>query len=281
MVVMDGPNFKANTGTEKNINIDLNIDTLVSEIQSTVKYTDDHFKDYPLFHDGSADPWGQYNTGLHQEAFWKNKGIVVRNSIFNCDFDGVWCYHSNPDINPGAKNGNNPEDSMIFVNAGLFMGHDDPYDEYELYLHKGKVIQVMKDGFVLKSYSNGEEIRNVYDEYKDDWGRLLRLAFPRALGVNTASSWESITVQFKDRNDDMFDGTEFILRACYRNYVLDDDTILETSNEDFFLPYHEDDDTAVQWFARYLNTKYAGYDNYFVKLTENHIDKILRVYWWS
>ncbi|WP_031555163.1 RNA polymerase sigma factor [Oribacterium sp. FC2011] len=255
------------------------IDKLISEIDESVLYTDSHEDAYQEYYgDYSADPWGQYDSRLQSYNYCKKGDIVVKNTIW--DNDIITCYRLNPDINPGTENGKNPEDTAIYIKAEDFNGNDD-YIEYEFYLNDGKIFLIRKEGRVLGQYLDGADIQSVYEEYKDDWGHLLESAFPGALGIDYDPAWIAITIGYSDTDNTIsFDGSKYVIKSYENEYVIDKDTMLDSTDENFYLPEYQDGDTAMEWFTRCLNTeKDYMFANYVVKMTGNHIDTIQYAFW--
>ncbi|WP_031553475.1 RNA polymerase sigma factor [Oribacterium sp. FC2011] len=289
------------TSTEIEERIELDIDTLVSEINENVEYTINDFlgpgySDYSIYYDNSPDPWGQYDSNLQASTFTLKNGIVVENTVgdsVESEYDDtVTCYHLNPDISDKAENGQNPEDTTIYVLGWRPIGEEDYNDKYEVYLYDGKIIRISINESIVKDYPFGEDIKTVHDEYTDEFGNILELAFPGALGIDHDPSW--IYYSSSGKEDISFDGTRYHIRGLYqgKSYTKDEyeDVILDSAtqiiksekfNPNKSLPNYHDGDTAIQWFERFYNEpdendSYA-YNIYTVKISDNHIDAISNV----
>lgn len=268
---------------------------MVSEINKNVEYTDSHRDEYREYSgDNSADPWGQYDSGLQGESYWVKDGIVVLNTI--SAGDDVRCFHYNPDISEKAENGQNPEDSAIYVEGTVYYGMDD-FIQYEVYLHDGRIIRISKDGSILNDYPEGEDIKTVREEYRDvdsdEFGHLLEMAFPGASGIDHDPSW--MYVMPTDNSNVSFDGSSYHIRACgyyddydrrtFKEYILDSDTEFDL-DYDYNRPHPHilEDYTAYQWFTRYFNSSEftPNRDCYEIKVNGNHIDafrSVTSAYW--
>lgn len=246
------------------------INSIVSNIYATVQYTDEHLESYEHSYDASADPWGQYDSGLQSESYYLNNRIVVKNYVDD-GWDYVECYHFNPDLTAGAQNGTNPEDSMLYIKAMPF-----ELSEYEIYLHKGKIIRVSHEGEIRRIYPGGQDIQKVAEEFGEELTSLLELAVPGAMGIDNDPSITTIMPYGKENIS--FTGNEFHIKAGGHDYVIDSDTIIEG------VPGIEDSDTGLQAYERFYNyPENDGFgigwgDVYKVKLTGEHVDVLYGVY---
>lgn len=249
------------------------INSIVSNIDATVQYTDEHLESYEHSYDASADPWGQYDSKLQIESYYLNNGVVVKNRVSD-DWNEVNCYHFNPDLTAGVQNGTNPEDSMLYIKTASM---DLP--EYEIYFHKGKIIQVDTKYESPRVYPGGQDIQKVSEEFGEELTSLLEIALPGAMGIDHDPSITTIMPNGKENIS--FNGNEYHIKADGHDYIIDSDTIVEE------LPGMEEGDTGLQAYTRFYNypeSEELGsgwgdiYDIYDVKLTGDHIDVLYRMY---